>query len=71
MASPRTLTGLDLLAKALPKWLRGRRVGLLMHPASVTARLESAVGRDLQYIRINGTLVGGMVGLILHVLDKL
>jgi uncharacterized membrane-anchored protein YjiN (DUF445 family) len=38
---------------------------------TVTARLEAAVGRDLQYIRINGTLVGGMVGLVLHLLDKL
>jgi uncharacterized membrane-anchored protein YjiN (DUF445 family) len=38
---------------------------------TVTARLEAAVGRDLQYIRINGTLVGGMVGLVLHVLDRL
>ncbi|MEO6255610.1 MAG: DUF445 domain-containing protein [Sphingomicrobium sp.] len=38
---------------------------------TITARLESAVGRDLQYIRINGTLVGGLVGVILHGLDKL
>ena len=38
---------------------------------TVTARLEDAVGRDLQYIRINGTLVGGLVGLILHALDRL
>jgi uncharacterized membrane-anchored protein YjiN (DUF445 family) len=38
---------------------------------TVTDRLEAAVGRDLQYIRINGTLVGGLVGLILHVVDKL
>src|SRR4051812_3289323 len=38
---------------------------------TVTARLEAAVGRDLQYIRINGTIVGGLVGLILHLLDKL
>ena len=38
---------------------------------TVTNRLEAAVGRDLQYIRINGTLVGGLVGLILHALDKL
>jgi uncharacterized membrane-anchored protein YjiN (DUF445 family) len=38
---------------------------------TVTARLEAAVGRDLQYIRINGTLVGGLVGLILYALDKL
>ena len=38
---------------------------------TVTARLEAAVGRDLQYIRINGTLVGGLVGVILHALDML
>ena len=38
---------------------------------TVTARLEAAVGRDLQYIRITGTLVGGMVGVILHALDAL
>jgi uncharacterized membrane-anchored protein YjiN (DUF445 family) len=38
---------------------------------TVTARLESAVGRDLQYIRINGTIVGGLVGLVLHVADSL
>ena len=38
---------------------------------TVTARLEAAVGRDLQYIRINGTIVGGLVGLILHLVDRL
>jgi len=38
---------------------------------TVTNRLEAAVGRDLQYIRINGTLVGGLVGLVLHVIDKI
>jgi uncharacterized membrane-anchored protein YjiN (DUF445 family) len=38
---------------------------------TVTARLESAVGRDLQYIRINGTLVGGLVGLAIHALDTI
>ena len=30
---------------------------------TVTERIEAAVGRDLQFIRINGTLVGGLVGL--------
>jgi uncharacterized membrane-anchored protein YjiN (DUF445 family) len=29
-------------------------------------RVELAIGRDLQFIRINGTLVGGLVGLIIH-----
>jgi uncharacterized membrane-anchored protein YjiN (DUF445 family) len=33
---------------------------------TITDRLENAVGRDLQYIRINGTLVGGLVGVALH-----
>ena len=33
---------------------------------TVTDRVEGAVGRDLQFIRINGTLVGGLVGLVLH-----
>jgi uncharacterized membrane-anchored protein YjiN (DUF445 family) len=36
---------------------------------TVTSRLEGAVGRDLQYIRINGTLVGGLVGLAIHCVD--
>jgi len=35
---------------------------------TITDRLENAVGRDLQYIRINGTLVGGLVGVALHTL---
>jgi uncharacterized membrane-anchored protein YjiN (DUF445 family) len=29
-------------------------------------RIELAIGRDLQFIRINGTLVGGLVGLLIH-----
>lgn len=35
---------------------------------TITGRLENAVGQDLQYIRINGTLVGGLVGLVIHTL---
>ncbi len=38
---------------------------------TITSRLENAVGRDLQYIRINGTLVGGLVGLVIHSVDVL
>jgi uncharacterized membrane-anchored protein YjiN (DUF445 family) len=38
---------------------------------TITRRLENAVGRDLQYIRINGTLVGGLVGLVIHTVDVL
>ena len=49
-------------------------VGLVSHTvkswdaSTVTGRIESAVGRDLQFIRINGTLVGGLVGVTIHVL---
>ncbi|MDE1916313.1 MAG: DUF445 domain-containing protein [Sphingomonadales bacterium] len=38
---------------------------------TVTARIEGAVGRDLQFIRINGTLVGGLVGLLIHLVDQM
>jgi uncharacterized membrane-anchored protein YjiN (DUF445 family) len=37
----------------------------------ITNRVEGAVGRDLQYIRINGTLVGGLVGVLIHSVDLL
>ena len=33
-------------------------------------RLELQVGKDLQYIRINGTLVGGLVGLLIFTASK-
>ncbi len=38
---------------------------------TVTDRIESAVGRDLQFIRINGTLVGGLMGVLIHAVDVL
>lgn len=34
-------------------------------------RVELQVGRDLQFIRINGTLVGGLVGMIIHAISLL
>lgn len=33
---------------------------------TLTTRLENSVGKDLQYIRVNGTLVGGLVGVTIH-----
>ena len=33
---------------------------------TLTTRLENTVGKDLQYIRVNGTLVGGLVGVTIH-----
>jgi uncharacterized membrane-anchored protein YjiN (DUF445 family) len=35
-------------------------------PEAAADRLELAVGRDLQFIRLNGTLVGGLAGLIIY-----
>ena len=40
-------------------------------PAETSRRIELLVGRDLQFIRINGTLVGGLVGLILYSVTRL
>ncbi|MDB9742076.1 DUF445 domain-containing protein [Akkermansiaceae bacterium] len=34
-------------------------------------KLEVQVGADLQFIRINGTIIGGILGLILHALEGL
>ena len=34
-------------------------------------RVELAIGHDLQFIRINGTLVGGLVGLVIHAISTL
>ena len=34
-------------------------------------RIELHVGRDLQFIRINGTIVGGLVGVLIHAVSVL
>ena len=39
--------------------------------AEIVEQIEKNVGNDLQYIRINGTLVGGLIGLAIHVLTQL
>ncbi len=40
-------------------------------PAATSRRFELAVGRDLQFVRINGTLVGGLVGLTIYTITRL
>jgi uncharacterized membrane-anchored protein YjiN (DUF445 family) len=35
------------------------------------SRLELLLGRDLQFIRINGTIVGGLAGVVIHALSEL
>ncbi len=55
----------DAIVRLVSDTVRGWDAG------TVTSRLEHAVGRDLQYIRVNGTLVGGLVGLAIHAIDTL
>ena len=40
-------------------------------PEDTSRKIELQVGRDLQFIRINGTLVGGLVGLVIHTISVL
>lgn len=40
-------------------------------PEVAAERLELAVGRDLQFIRLNGTLVGGLAGLVIYAVSLL
>lgn len=51
----------------------GRDVGNLISEtirswdtSTVVEKLEQSVGPDLQYIRINGTVIGGLIGLAIH-----
>ena len=53
----------DAIVRLVSDTVRGWDAG------TITNRLENAVGRDLQYIRINGTVVGGLVGLAIHAVD--
>lgn len=46
-----------------------RRVIQKWDAETVSRKFELYVGKDLQYIRINGTLVGGLVGLLLHTIS--
>src|SRR5215213_3503540 len=40
-------------------------------PQETSRRIELLVGRDLQFIRINGTLVGGLVGLLIYTVSRM
>ena len=51
----------EIIASTVAKW-----------DADATAeKLELQVGRDLQFIRINGTIVGGLAGLVIHAIGQL
>jgi uncharacterized membrane-anchored protein YjiN (DUF445 family) len=51
----------QLIAQTVSRW----------DPDESSRRIELQIGRDLQFIRINGTLVGGLVGLILYTMSRL
>ena len=51
----------DLIATTVSKW----------DPLVTSRRIELAIGKDLQFIRINGTLVGGLLGLAIYTVTKL
>ncbi len=50
----------DLIASTVERW----------DGESTARRMELQVGRDLQFIRINGTIVGGLAGLVIHFLAE-
>lgn len=51
----------DIIASTVARW----------DGESTAEKLELQVGRDLQFIRINGTLVGGLAGLAIHTVSEL
>lgn len=50
----------DLIAQTVSRW----------DPDATSQRLELALGSDLQFVRINGTLVGGLVGLLIYAVPR-
>lgn len=63
------LLGLSQRHKAqLGQWIAAEMVQ--WEDAYLVQQLELYLGRDLQFIRINGTLVGGLLGLLLHALGR-
>ncbi|MDO8361445.1 MAG: DUF445 domain-containing protein [Actinomycetota bacterium] len=51
----------DIISSTVAKW----------DGKATAERLELQVGRDLQFIRINGTLVGGFAGLLIYTFSQL
>jgi uncharacterized membrane-anchored protein YjiN (DUF445 family) len=51
----------DLIASTVERW----------DPDDASTRVELAVGRDLQFIRINGTVVGGLAGVAIYTIGLL
>ncbi len=65
---------------AAPRWIERYREDIRAYIVArvgewnsdeMTDELELNIGRDLQFIRINGTLVGGLVGLVIYTATQL
>jgi uncharacterized membrane-anchored protein YjiN (DUF445 family) len=65
----------EQIRTAAPRWIDRYREDIRQYivarvgdwnATEMTNELERNIGRDLQFIRINGTLVGGLVGLAIH-----
>ena len=65
----------EQIRTAAPRWIERYREDIRQYivarvgdwnAAEMTNELERNIGRDLQFIRINGTLVGGLVGLAIY-----
>ncbi|HET6762433.1 MAG TPA: DUF445 domain-containing protein [Longimicrobiaceae bacterium] len=50
----------DLIATTVAAW----------DPEDTTRKIELQIGKDLQFIRINGTLVGGLAGLVIYTISQ-
>ena len=50
----------DLIATSVQSWDK----------EEISNKLELEIGKDLQYIRINGTVVGGLVGLLIYFVEQ-
>ena len=69
----------EQLRSAAPRWIDRYREDIRLYVIArvaewnaqeMTDELERNIGRDLQFIRINGTLVGGLVGLAIYTLTR-
>jgi uncharacterized membrane-anchored protein YjiN (DUF445 family) len=69
----------EQIVAAAPNWIERYREDIRRHIADrvdawnteeLVGALENNIGRDLQFIRINGTLVGGAIGLLIYTLTQ-
>lgn len=69
----------DQVLGSAPRWIERYREDIRRHIVArvdawdtreLTDELERNIGRDLQFVRLNGTLVGGLIGLLIYSLTR-